>query len=155
MKVCARCQRLKVAAEFNRNGRRKDGLQHYCRSCHRESVTQSQRTHRDAFLKRQRCYNNRKRDEFRRNIFVYLKAHPCVDCGEADVIVLDFDHRRDKKHTISQLVYSNKSWEEILGEIEKCEIRCANCHRRKTARQFGWKKYLWQVEDLEGGRGSG
>jgi 5-methylcytosine-specific restriction endonuclease McrA len=87
--------------------------------------------------------------EIRWNIFNYLRGHPCVDCGEPDVIVLDFDHQRDKKHAISRLVCSNKSWGEILVEIEKCEIRCANCHRSKTARQFGWKKFYRQIDGLK------
>ena len=26
----------------------------------------------------------------------------------------------------------------ILKEIEKCEIRCSNCHRKKTAKDFNW-----------------
>jgi thymidine kinase len=124
---------------------KKDGLQHYCRDCHRRSVVGSQRNHREAFLKRLQRYNERKRNEDRRQVFDYLKTHPCVDCGEPDVIVLDFDHQRDKQYTISELIISNKQWEQILTEIEKCEVRCANCHRRKTAEKFGWKKFKWQA----------
>jgi hypothetical protein len=144
-KLCAKCSSVKPTSEFNRNKWKKDGLQHYCRECHYQSVIASQRTHREAFLKRLQRYNERKRNEIRRMVFEYLQTHPCVDCGESDVIVLDFDHQRDKKHTISQLIISNKQWADILNEIEKCEVRCANCHRRKTAQQFGWKKFKWQA----------
>lgn len=28
----------------------------------------------------------------------------------------------------------------LKTEIEKCEVRCANCHRRKTARDLGWRQ---------------
>lgn len=145
-KLCTKCGSVKSTNEFNKNRWRKDGLQHYCRICHRVSVVESQRSHRDAFLKRLRRHNERKRNEIRRHIFEYLKTHPCIDCGESDVIVLDFDHQRDKKHAISQLITSNKSWDYISREIEKCEVRCANCHRRKTAEKFGWKKFQWQMD---------
>jgi hypothetical protein len=37
-------------------------------------------------------------------------------------------------------VHQAYSWTSILAEINKCEIRCANCHRRRTALQFGWPK---------------
>lgn len=33
------------------------------------------------------------------------------------------------------------SWDEILDEIKKCEVVCANCHRIRTAKQFNW--YSW------------
>jgi hypothetical protein len=69
----------------------------------------------------------------------YLRKHPCVDCGESDIVVLDFDHvRGTKKNSISRLRLSN-GIKTIQAEIAKCEVRCANCHRRKTARQHGWK----------------
>ena len=71
----------------------------------------------------------------------YLKKHPCVDCGEKDPIVLEFDHLKDKLIEVSRLVQYT-SMNKMQNEIEKCEIRCANCHRRKTAIQFGWYKNL-------------
>lgn len=68
----------------------------------------------------------------------YLKTHPCVDCRESDILVLDFDHTRDKVSTISNIIRNCCSKTTLLIEIEKCEIRCANCHRRKTAERGGW-----------------
>ena len=69
----------------------------------------------------------------------YLVAHPCVDCGEADPVVLEFDHRNpvEKSRAVSDLIHSRTSWARLLAEIEKCDVRCANCHRRRTAVQFG------------------
>lgn len=76
----------------------------------------------------------------RDNIYKYLKTHPCVDCGEKDPIVLEFDHidMFTKVANISTLSTGSYSWNTILIEIEKCEVRCANCHRRKTATQFNY-----------------
>jgi hypothetical protein len=83
VKLCGKCGSIKPTTHFNRNGWRKDGLQHYCRDCHRKSVVDAQRTHREAFLKRLRRHNEKKRNETRRLIFEYLRTHPYVDCGEA------------------------------------------------------------------------
>jgi hypothetical protein len=75
-KLCRSCGSLKPAAEFNKNKWKSDGLQHYCRDCHRKSVVDSQRRHRESFLRRSRRYNERKRNENRRLVFEYLKNHP-------------------------------------------------------------------------------
>lgn len=65
----------------------------------------------------------------------YLLEHPCVDCGEADVRVLDFDHRPGVKklRNVTGLARSICSTAIISIEIDKCDVRCANCHRRRTA----------------------
>ncbi len=63
----------------------------------------------------------------------YLESHPCVDCGEADPIVLEFDHvRGEKLFNICDGVRYRRSIENLQIEINKCEVRCANCHRRVT-----------------------
>ncbi len=80
------------------------------------------------------------RDGNRKKLLAYLLEHPCVDCGESDPVVLEFDHvRGEKRFTIARAVSgSTRSWKLIKIEIDKCEVRCANCHVRRTAKQFGW-----------------
>lgn len=65
----------------------------------------------------------------------YLKQHPCVDCGENDPVVLEFDHMGNKSCHVSEMRCS--PLEKIAQEITKCEVRCCNCHRRKIATQLG------------------
>jgi hypothetical protein len=80
----------------------------------------------------------------RMKVFMYLLEHPCVDCGEPDPLVLDFDHRDpSKKHRgVAQMMSGTTSWAKIQEEIQKCDVRCANCHRRRTAEQYGYKALL-------------
>jgi hypothetical protein len=60
--------------------------------------------------------------------------------------VLQFDHVRGTKvDTISGLIADRASLKRIESEIAKCEIRCANCHSRKTARERGWYAILGQA----------
>jgi len=60
-----------------------------------------------------------------------------VDCGESDPVVLEFDHREDKRLIISKAV-NNYGIPGLTAEVAKCDVRCANCHRRKTAIEQGW-----------------
>lgn len=70
----------------------------------------------------------------------YLKTHPCVDCGESDPVVLEFDHVGAKDRAVSQLKWSGATATRIMTEISNCEVRCVNCHMKRTASQFGWRK---------------
>ncbi|MBD2564531.1 HNH endonuclease [Nostoc linckia FACHB-391] len=72
----------------------------------------------------------------------------CVDCGEADPIVLEFDHIQQKKYGISRMVYAGMGVDSISKEIEKCEVRCANCHRRATAKRSGWSIRTFESDAL-------
>ena len=79
----------------------------------------------------------------RARVFVddYLASHSCIKCGEPDVVVLEFDHRdpSSKIKDVSKMIQDGNSLIKIAAEIVKCDVLCANCHRRKTVAQFGWK----------------
>ena len=64
----------------------------------------------------------------------YKATHPCVRCGEADPVVLDFDHRdpKTKSFPFADAADRRRGREALLAEIAKCDILCANCHRKKT-----------------------
>ncbi len=95
-----------------------------------------------------RIKESKKRNELkyvnkkRKIVIDYLKSHPCIDCKESDILVLDFDHINpsDKMGNIANMV-SGGSIGDLISEIKKCDIRCANCHRRKTAKQFNSYKF--------------
>lgn len=66
----------------------------------------------------------------------FLKNNPCTDCPESDPIVLEFDHVRGVKHrNVADMINAGFSLKSIQKEIDKCEVRCANCHRRKTFKE--------------------
>ena len=60
--------------------------------------------------------------------------------GEKNPAVLDFDHLRDKKYNLTDLIRKGYSLVTIEVEIEKCLVRCANCHRIKTSKEQNWYK---------------
>jgi len=94
-------------------------------------------------LDRLRRKKKRRRALAAKLAYEYLKTHPCVDCSETDVVVLDFDHvRGEKRNDISKMIRDGLSVESVRQEISKCEVRCANDHRRKTAKDFGFYRHL-------------
>lgn len=100
-----------------------------CSALHYQSNT-------GVYKKRAREWTRNQRKILSELVQSYLNLHPCVDCGETDVIVLEFDHvRGEKRLDVSRMVNSAVSVSTINTEISKCEVRCANCHRRKTYKQ--------------------
>jgi len=91
-------------------------------------------------------YSRNKRCKEKRRIALlrYLMDHPCVDCGETDPVLLDFDHRdrKEKAGNISEMHHHGTAWESITTEIKKCEVRCVKCHRKKTAQENGWQEVV-------------
>ena len=137
MKTCTQCKEEKLLEEFQKKSSSKDGHTNLCKPCKRSydnNHYNSSETRKDYI----RTNQNRRERETERYIVKYLLENPCVDCGELDIIVLEFDHvRGDKRGNVS--ILKRSSLKAVKEEIEKCEVRCANCHRRKTAKQFGWK----------------
>jgi hypothetical protein len=69
-------------------------------------------------------------------ILRYKQEHPCMDCGESDPVCLDFHHRDPsiKSFEIARGVKC-RSLEAVQAEIAKCDVVCANCHRRRHAKE--------------------
>ncbi len=72
------------------------------------------------------------KQQYKKRLAEIKTASGCVDCGEKNHIVLDFDHIRDKKYNVSRMIHDGFSWKAIMKEIQKCEVVCANCHRIRT-----------------------
>lgn len=134
MKQCTLCRKKKPIGEFNKNKVRKDGYSNVCKSC---SHARFKRYYRENNAKHRaviRTRNDRHIKSLQGFVFEYLLKHPCVDCGEKDPLVLEFDHRRDKDRAISRALRSGWSLKRLQAEIAKCQVRCANCHKRRTAK---------------------
>jgi hypothetical protein len=57
----------------------------------------------------------------------------CVDCKERyPYWMLEFDHARGTKVADISKMKSTHSMEQIIEEIKKCDVVCANCHRIRT-----------------------
>jgi hypothetical protein len=137
-KRCPKCERKLPIDDFNK---RKDGrTSSYCRAC--QSLYS-----RNHYVANRADYNARRyqiqpqlRARNRAYVVAHLRLNPCVDCGEADPILLEFDHidRATKEFTVADLIRRASSLARIQREIDFCVVRCAHCHRRRTAVQFGW-----------------
>ena len=128
MKNCYNCKLDKSEEFFAKNKRRPDGLQSQCKSCQK--------------LLRKKHYSNNiskisgqvknYRLKIRQFLISLKESSPCLDCNKKyPYYVMDFDHKYDKKFSIGNgsFHYSEK---ELLEEIEKCDLVCANCHRERT-----------------------
>lgn len=142
MKRCCSCNKEKEESEFAFKNKEKRIRQNQCKKCKKNYSKTHYLTNKDSYIKRAKINTPRYRRDIKQKLYTYLQDKFCIDCKEYDPIVLEFDHknRNTKTHQISKMINSSYSWERILKEIKKCDIRCANCHRRRTAKQFGWSK---------------
>lgn len=149
MKTCPTCGVEKPLTDFPWKYKSKGQRQYQCRVCMRAYVRDHYLRNIDYYVEKSRKRRQRYWKATYPKVFEYLKDHPCVDCGESNPIVLEFDHvdRASKVAAVSEMIRLQRPWQAILDEIAKCDVRCANCHRRRTAAQEGWFSYLSDPED--------
>ena len=139
VKGCVICRQELPLSEFNVRRRSRDGKQNVCRSCNRDRARRYYADNREAHLRSVRERTAAARRAAWRVLGDYLLEHPCVDCGEGDIRVLDFDHRPGSNKTadVMRLVRDGHSITRIMIEVGKCDIRCRNCHARITYERIG------------------
>lgn len=143
-KICTKCKVEKDLHLFPARKMAKDGRASWCRACYKANWEKRYYENHEHYRDSHNTSRNKARAQNARKVFEYLANHPCINCGESDPIVLEFDHRdkNDKIESISNLVF-HSSWKIIKNEIEKCDVLCANCHRRKSAVQFNYIRYIF------------
>lgn len=146
MKKCTGCNTIKPLEEFGNNKSKRDGKQTHCKECRvKYNHDHYEKTkHSWAESRRQSSIKNRRKNQ--KYLESYLYDHPCVDCGESDIRVLEFDHIADDK--LSEVtIMVDHSLAKMISEISKCEVRCSNCHRKITHERLGqtsWRQRSYQ-----------
>lgn len=144
--LTAICTKCKIKKSLNFFGKSKK-WHPWCLECKSSKTREHYSNNRSYYALRDKKSRIKKRKENRKYITEYLKEHPCIDCGEPDIIVLQFDHvRGKKKYNISQML-DKVTLRKVKEEIEKCEIRCANCHLRRTAYSRNWYSNWEDLKD--------
>lgn len=142
MKICTKCKKEKKQDEFNLRNSKLNIFQSECRACV-GNRTKMHYKNNPAYYKEKASRHHRKtKEEKQKFICDFLSVHPCIDCGEPDIVVLEFDHRGDKKWAISMM--GNCSLKKLIFEMGKCDVRCANCHRKKTAKQLNYYRIRYR-----------
>jgi Zn finger protein HypA/HybF involved in hydrogenase expression len=104
MKICSKCGLEKDLKEW----------QYWCRECLAKYDADKYAKHKDIV--------NRIKLE-----------RGCVDCGyRGHPSALHFDHRDPGLKSFAVARGLRRGLESILKEIDKCDVRCANCHAIRT-----------------------
>lgn len=145
LRSCGKCRRILPTSSFGRS--RRDGRQAWCRGCFKAYFAERGELHREQSGRAQAA----PRSAANRFLATYLAGAKCADCGVADPAVLEFDHLRDKRRSISTMRMWGCSTEDLVNEISKCEVVCANCHRQRTcARSGSWRCDPDGLDSVEG-----
>lgn len=136
-KTCGLCKKRKPRSAFGLRRKAKDGKQSRCKACRNAERMRYHHAHPEV----QAYHAKQYRIVLRKMIFERLKSG-CADCPEVDPVTLDFDHRDPKTKTndISRLLRRGCSRSVLEAELAKCDVVCANCHRKRTAKRSGnWR----------------
>ena len=147
MKPCTKCGIEKFLSDYYIKDSKTGRLHAQCKLCYKEHRKTYYAHHYakygELYRERAKAYRTKLKMEYRKNMQEYLSGESCIDCGESDPVVLELDHidPATKLFSISQAVKLGYRWLDVLNELKKCQILCANCHKRRTARQFNWYKH--------------
>ncbi len=133
---CFRCHKFKSRLH-SRSGRQLK-ICTVCFNAHYKSLCKSE----DALRRTAKEASKRARQRKEKVVLEHLQRSPCMDCGENNILVLEFDHRdpRKKLGNVGEMLAKGTSYERLEAEMDKCDVVCANCHRIRTAKRFGsWR----------------
>lgn len=143
MKFCNFCKKDKPLEQFSKKGR---GFATNCKDCAKIHWNNfyAQPEKRKKHIASNKIHSIKRSKDIRVVVSQYLTDNPCIDCGEVDITCLEFDHRNtdEKDDAVAYMVGRGYALPTIFKEIKKCDVRCANCHRKRHAKEnknVAWK----------------
>ena len=129
IKECKKCGEEKPYENFSKNRRRKDGFQDHCKSCIKVRDAKQYANNKGRFA----TWSKDRRLRVRKQVFEYLLTHPCVECDEKDIVVLEFDHRTQttKRFDVMSATHGH-SWKTIEAEIKNRQTTLDGHNKRLT-----------------------
>ncbi len=146
MEICSVCCKNKDNDEYYYRNKNTQKLHTQCKQCYAEKrrATWKSYYHKHGSKYRENAVirNRRIKNALKKRLLEYLSDKSCVRCGISDPRVLEFDHTdpTSKSYGIARAINSTMTWDNILLEINKCQILCANCHKIKTSKEQLWYK---------------
>ena len=137
--MCGSCGHRKSALEFAWRRKARGQRDNYCRPCRAAYKRRHYAANRERYIANALGRKRAVVEERASQLVAFFNDRPCVDCGESDPLVLEFDHLREKRFNIAKGI-GDRAWQSVLDEIGKCEVVCANCHRRGTALRGGFAR---------------
>lgn len=131
-RYCSICETYKAKRHFKRAGK-------WCNDCKENKSEQYLKDY-------QHNWHLKRGLEVKEFIFKYLSLHKCIDCGQTNILVLEFDHKDPKQKSFDlgrAHMKKDLTIKELVKEIAKCVVRCGNCHKIKTQQEqntWRWQK---------------
>jgi len=138
-KQCGRCGEIKPIENLAWRRKARNQRDNYCRPCRADYKQEHYAANRQRYIDNALRRKQQVAAERAAFLVEFFRSRPCADCGETDPMVLEFDHLADKAFGIAKGL-RDRNWESVLNEIAKCDVVCANCHRRRTARRGGFAR---------------
>ena len=137
IKICTKCQEQLPEESFCFSNKALLKRRAWCRGCVKLYDIEAYKDGRK-HNKNHKENNERIRNRNLAYLKNLLQSASCLDCGNTDWRLLEFDHIGDKKSNVAAL--KSGTLQKIIDEISKCEIVCANCHRLRTyTRCSSWR----------------
>ena len=127
-KICSKCKRELPFDSFRWKNKSENKKHSQCKDCEKQADKEyylKNKERRQAVRDRanvQKINNSKLVEE--------IKSKGCIKCGENRIHVLDLHHLDPdgKVNDIAHMIKSS-STENLIAELEKCIVLCANCHR--------------------------
>ena len=138
-KLCPGCNEEKSIEQFALRNKNSHLRQSYCMDCEAGMKSEWYMEHREEQVRAGMKRRDQYKQILREYVWNYLSTHPCISCGETDPAALEFHHvRGEKVKEVSNILKNGAALQTLVTEIEKCDVLCANCHRKLTAKKQKW-----------------